>query len=234
MIRAMVGTVSHVLYAAIVFVALHILSSTPLRPVIVRAVGQGAYMGLFSLASFLLLGWLLWAYANAPFVAVWEPAAWTRHIPFAVMPFAFVLLTTGYFTPNPTAVMQDRALESGAPAQGIMRVTRHPIMWAIALWALSHLATNGDAASIILFGALALLALLGMKLIDWKKEEQMGAAFGPLALTTSAIPFRAAIEGRTTIDWAEIGWWKVLAGLVLYAAFILLHGWIIGVPAIGV
>lgn len=234
MIGAMVGTISDVLYAALAFVGLHILSSTPLRAAIVRAVGQGPYMGLFSLASFALIGWLCWAYANAPFVPVWDPAPWTRHIPYAVMPFAFILLTTGYFTPNPTAVMQDAALQADQPARGIMRITRHPIMWAIALWALSHLTTNGDAASIILFGALALLALVGTKLIDWKKEEQMGAAFGPLALTTSVIPFAAAIEGRTTIDWAEIGWWKVLAGLVLYAAFILLHGWIIGVPIVAV
>lgn len=234
MIPAMVGTVSHVLYAAILFVALHIFSSTPLRGAVVRTIGLGPYMGLFSLASFAALGWLGWAYAAAPYVPLWEPAAWTRYIPFAVMPFAFVLLTTGYFTPNPTAVMQDRALDAERPAQGIMRVTRHPIMWAIALWAVSHLAANGDAGSVILFGALALLALLGMKLIDWKKEEQMGAAFGPLMLTTSIVPFVAAIEGRTTIDWAEIGWWKVLAGLVLYAAFMLLHGWIIGVPVVAV
>lgn len=232
MIRDMVGTISHVLYAAIAFVALHILSSTPLRGYIVRTIGLRPYMGLFSLASFAALGWLVWAYGHAPFIAVWDPAPWTRGIPFAVMPFAFVLLTTGYFTPNPTAVMQDAELESGRPAQGIMRITRHPIMWAIALWAGSHLVANGDAASIILFGALGLLALVGMKLIDWKKEEQLGSAFGPLALTTSIVPFVAAIQGRTTIDWVEIGWWKVLAGLALYAAFILLHGWIIGVPAI--
>jgi len=229
MIGAMVGTVSHVLYAALLFVGIHMASSTPLRATIVRSVGERSYLGLFSLLSAIALVWLVWAYIAAPYEALWTPPAWTYHLPWAVMPIAFVLVVLGYTTPNPTAVMSEKRLEAHDPAPGVLKITRHPLMWGIALWALVHIPANGDKASLILFGSLAFTALVGMALIDRKKEDKLGSAWGPFALTTSAIPFLAAAQKRTRIVWGEIGWWKVLIGLGVFAGFALLHKWIIGV-----
>src|SRR5687768_12527809 len=62
----MTGTSDHVLYAAIVFLAIHLLPGTPLRGQAVRALGEGAYRGVFSLLSAVVLFWLAVAYANAP------------------------------------------------------------------------------------------------------------------------------------------------------------------------
>lgn len=228
----MVGGISHVVYAALIFIGIHLLSSTPVRATVIKSVGERAWLGLFSLAAALSLGWLLWAYGAAPREALWSAPDWARLLPWATMPLAFVLVVTGLATPNPAAAMGEKALEARDPAPGILKITRHPMMWGIALWALSHLPANGDKASVTLFGSFAFLALIGMRFIDRKKEEALGAAWGPFALTTSAIPFVAAIQGRAKIAWGEIGLWKVALGLAVYAAFAWFHAFFIGVSAL--
>src|SRR5215207_7028493 len=51
----MTGTSDHVLYAAIVFLAIHLVPGTPLRAQAVRAMGEGPYRGVFSLFSAIVL-----------------------------------------------------------------------------------------------------------------------------------------------------------------------------------
>jgi uncharacterized membrane protein len=110
-------------------------------------------------------------------------------------------------------------------------VTRHPFLWGTALWAASHLAANGDTASMIVMGGILALSLGGMKHIDLRREATLGAAWGPVALTTSTLPFAALATGRTTMDWKGIGWWRPALALALYAALLYLHPWIAGVGA---
>ncbi|MHA1569926.1 MAG: NnrU family protein [Alphaproteobacteria bacterium] len=228
----MVGTVSHVVYPALIFVAIHMASSTPLRASLVRALGERGYTGLFSLASAMSLGWMIWAYGAAPAESLWSTPGWSRLLIWVVMPFSTVLVVLGLTTPNPTMAMSESRLEAGDPAPGILKITRHPMMWGIVLWALSHIPANGDRASLVLFGTMAFTALVGMPLIDRKREESQGAAWGPFALTTSAIPFLAAIQGRTKIEWGNIRRPHVALGLVIFAALAFGHEWIIGVSAL--
>src|SRR3546814_6752710 len=78
------------------------------------------------------------------------------------MPVAAVLLVAGITTRSPTAVGGDAVLDDPRTVRGILTITRHPFLNATGLWALAHLAANGDLASILLFGALALLSYAGM------------------------------------------------------------------------
>lgn len=52
---------------------------------------------------------------------------------------------------------------------------RHPMLWGMVLWALSHLLVNGDLASLVLFGGLGLWAVAEMVLINragpWKRPK---------------------------------------------------------------
>ena len=57
----------------------------------------------------------------------------------------------------------------------------------------------------------------------------MGSDWGPVALTTSAIPFLAYIQGRTPIDWRGIGVARLAMGIALYALLLIAHEWAIGV-----
>lgn len=225
----MVGTLWHLAVATAVFVAVHAVSGTPLRMQAVAAMGERVWTGVFSLVSLLLFAWMIWAYGEAPTVVLWQSTVWTRWIPLLVMPVAFVLLIAGYATPNPTAVMSERVLASSEPAQGVLKVTRHPLMWSIALWALSHIPANGDAASLILMGSVALLALAGMRTIDAKVRRRDPEGWARLAAVTSAIPFVALAQGRCRLTLGEIGWVRIGAGLVLYALFLYLHSRVIGV-----
>ena len=214
--------------AAAVFLLTHYVASTPLRGVLVRAIGEDRYLGLYTAVSFLTLGWLVWAYARAPYSSVWlgdEFKPWA----VAIMPVALVLVACGVTTRNPSAVKQAGALRSMAEPVGILRVTRHPVMWGIALWALVHLIARGDTASILLFGSFLLLSLSGTVLIDARKGRTLGVEWKRFADVTSNVPFAAILGGRNRFRFEEIGWRRVLLGLALYAALLLAHPWLFGV-----
>ena len=227
----LVGTVSHVLIAGIVFVGVHILTSTPIRAALVKRIGEGGFRGAFSLLSLIIIIWLIQAYNVAPTEEVWPPQTWALHLPLTVMPIACIFLVFSLTNPSPS-MTTDAQFDKADPAPGFLKVTRHPMFWAIALWGIAHLLSNGDLASIYFFGTFIVLALLGMPLQDKKKEEQLGSRWGPFAMRTSIVPFVAAIQGRNDLKWSDLSWWRILAGLVLYAALLFLHPVVFGVSVL--
>ena len=111
-------------------------------------------------------------------------------------------------------------------------MTRHPVMWALGLWGLAHLAANGDLASTWFFGVVAALALGGTVLIDRKKRLALGSHWQRLAALSSNIPFAALATGRTRLRWRDVGVLRPLAALLLYAVLFLGHPIFTGVPVI--
>ncbi|MCH7539311.1 MAG: NnrU family protein [Proteobacteria bacterium] len=226
------GTLGEVALAALVFVGSHVLlSGTLLRGALAKRLSEGGFLVLYSAVAAATLIWLIIAYRDAPYVELWPTAAWARYLPLVVMPFASVLVVCAATTRNPTMVGGEMLGTDGDPAPGIMKVTRYPFMWSVVLWAAAHMVPNGDAATVILFSSLLALALAGMALIDRKRQRQ-GGAWRPIALTTSVVPFAAILAGRTHLTVAQIGWWRIAAGLALYAALLLAHGPVIGVRAL--
>jgi len=208
--------------ATVAFLVTHFVSSTPLRGALVRAIGEWPYRGLYSLVALATLAWMAMAYAAAPREILWPGL---RHLPSAVMPLAFVLIACG-FSRNPTIVGAEKLLRSEDPARGIIRVTRHPIMWGLILWAAAHLLARGDAKSLVFFGSFVLLAGLGTLAMDARKKSNPDWA--RFAAATSHVPFVAIAQGRNHIAWREIGWLRPLAGLVAFAGFFYLHPWLFG------
>ena len=208
--------------ATLVFLATHFVASTPLRPALARAIGEWPYRGVYSLVALAALAWMAIAYAAAPREILWTGL---RHLPSAVMPFAFVLIACGFWR-NPTIVGADKLLRSDDPARGMIRVTRHPIMWGIMLWAAAHLLARGDAKSLVFFGSFVLLGAAGTVLMDRRKTAVEG--WGRFAAVTSHVPFAAIVQGRNRIVWREIGWLRPLAGLAAFAAVFYLHPWLFG------
>jgi len=139
------------------------------------------------------------------------------------------LIVAGYMGPNPTAVGLDRLAKLEDGPKGIFRVTRHPILSAIALWAIVHIPASGQMTGIILQAAIGLLAIVGMNQIDRRKAREKGEAWQAYAQQTSAIPFAAIIRGRQRFVFSEIGWLPVIGGIGLYAILISAHPHIIGV-----
>ena len=226
------GLISLVI-AGIAFCGSHVLlSSTGLRGSLRDQLGERGFLAVYSLTALVTFAWFLMAYAHAPTILLWPRQMWMALVPIVVMPLATVLLVAGYTTPNPTAVGMERAARADDPAPGLLRVTRHPVMWAIGLWAVSHMIANGDLRSLLFFGAFAALSLGGTLLIDRKKRLALGSNWSRLAEVTSNLPFAALVTGRTRLRWRDISLLRVIAGLLLYAVLYNAHALIAGVPVV--
>jgi uncharacterized membrane protein len=213
------------LLAAAVFLTTHFVPSTPLRGVLIKTMGQGVYTGLYSLVAFAAIGWMSWAYNRAPVELLWQGPRW---LPAVVMPISFILLACGLFARNPTIVGADKLLKSPDPARGMIRITRHPIMWSFLLWALAHVLARGDLKSLIFFGSFAVLAGVGSLLMDRRKKQALGEDWQRFAAVTSNIPFAAILQGRNKLNAAEIGWRNPAIGLALTNRFLQAHAWLFG------
>ena len=224
------GAFNSLVAATVLFVGAHfLLTSHPVRTAMVEKFGK-LFLGFEVLVYLLSFLWMLTAYGNAPYYELWPSADWTRLVPAVVMPFAFVL-AAGLTTRSPTAVgLEDLARERN-PAPGILRITRHPVLWGVTLWALSHLLVNGDLATVVMIGGILLLSVGGMLHIDSRREKALGADWGPMKLTTSVLPFAAIATGRTTMDWKGLGWWRPVLGLLFFVAFVVGHEALIGVSS---
>lgn len=211
--------------ATLAFVVTHFVSSTPLRGAIAGAIGEKAWLGLYSLVAFATIGWMVWAYGKAALQPLWPGL---RLAPLAVMPFALALLVGGLMTRNPTAVMQERAMRSSEPARGMIRVTRHPLMWSFMLWAGAHILARGDLASLVFFGGFLVVAALGTVLIDARKRTSLGEDWKRFAAVTSNVPFGAIIAGHNRFVAGEIGWRVLVVAAVAYVALLAVHAALFG------
>ncbi|WP_374569920.1 NnrU family protein [Phenylobacterium sp.] len=229
---------TNLLAAAAFFVLIHLLiSGTRLRDAITGRIGEQAYMGAFSLASVAGLVWLIMAFGQARTQA-WNISYWpitpiTRHLQIGLQLIAMLLIVPGLTTPNPTSVRQEGALDRPDVVKGMVRITRHPFLWGVAIWALGHLLVNGERASIALFGSLLVLALLGTSSIDGKRKRALGEKWDAFAAQTSNVPFAAIAAGRQSLKLGEIGWWRIALGVIVWAALLVGHPYLFGVSATG-
>ena len=218
--------------AAAAFLFIHLaISGTRVRGWLTGAIGEGAYMGLFSLASIACLIWLGIAYAHAERGAnpvYWVASDITKWIQLVVTFVAFMLIVPGLLTPNPTSVRQEGQLQKPDAVRGILRVTRHPFLWGVALWAAGHLMVNGDLASLILFGSLLFLSVLGTASIDGKRRHALGETWTGFAAQTSGVPFAAIAAGRQTLKLGEIGWWRLGVAVIVWGALVFAHPFLFG------
>ena len=220
-----VNAFTQLLLACVVFLATHFVPSTPLRAVLVKALGQWGYTAVYSALAFFMIGWMGWAYGKAPVEPLWQGLRW---LPALATPLSFILLACGLFASNPTIVGMYRQLKNEDPARGMIRVTRHPVMWAFLIWAVAHVLARGDLKSLVFFGTFALLAGAGTLLIDARKAKTLGDNWARFAAVTSNLPFAAILQGRNRLDAKEIGWRNPAIGLALYAAFFWLHPMLFG------
>ena len=209
------------------------IASTSLRHELIGRVGERAYRAIYSLLAIMAFAWLITAWRAAPIVPLWSAGSGLRHLTLTLMPLAFLLLVCAVTAPNPTVVGQRPDPDAGAPASGIIRVTRHPFLWGVALWAALHFLANGDEASLVFFGTFLVLALAGTFLLDARRTRENAPGWGVFLQATSSIPLAAIVDGRQRFVVGEIGLWRVALALALYVLFVWWHPWLFGVSPLG-
>lgn len=225
---------SMLIAAAVVFLAIHLLiAGTPLRDAITGAIGEGPYLGLFSLASLGAIVWLALAFgaahASADNRVLFNLGRGAQDLAIPVVLIAFLIGVPGLMMPNPTSVGQSGAVSKEETVRGILRVTRHPFLWGVAIWSAIHLGANGDLASIILFGTFLALSVLGTFSIDAKRKRKMGDAWTAFASRTSNLPFAAIVSGRNSLKVGEYLDWRFLAAIAIFVVVLFAHARVIGV-----
>ncbi|OAJ57420.1 MFS transporter [Paraburkholderia ginsengiterrae] len=225
------GSTSAVAAAAIAFVGSHFLLSHPLRRPVVGAIGEAGFQGVYSLVAFLTLGWLVVAYRKAPLTApLWAAGDVLWAVVTVVMLIASILLL-GSLIRNPALPTGGRRSSFPEVALGVYAVTRHPMMWSLALWGLCHIAVYPVAKNIILAAAIVILALVGAALQDHKKEQLEPARWPEWESKTSYLPFAAIAAGRARLG--GFGLHALLGGLVVWLVATWAHqpltGWAAGI-----
>ncbi len=216
------------LLAAIFFAGIHLgVAGTTIRDRAIAALGQSGYRVAFSIATVVGLTWLVMAYNRAPYVVTWGMLEWWKPFAIILMLPASLLVVIGLTTPNPTAVAQENRLAQ--PPQGIVRVTRHPFLTGVGLWALVHLIGDGDVASLVFFAVWAVVALAGTVSIDRKRRRLLDGAWEPFAAQTSIVPFAAIAAGRNRFSPGEIGVWRWGAAVIVYVLMLVGHADVVGV-----
>jgi uncharacterized membrane protein len=143
-----------------IFFATHYFSAFRSRAEggLAHRLGRGPYMGLYSLLTLVGFVLMVWGFGNIkPWIPIWTPPNWTRHVAMALMLPAMILIVAAY-----------------APTGFMKKAVKHPMLTAVKLWALAHLIANGDLASIILFGAFLVYGVVDR--IAVKRRGDVGAA----------------------------------------------------------
>jgi uncharacterized membrane protein len=204
------------LFFAIAFLGTHFLLSHPLRDPLVRAVGEGPFRGIYSLVALITFGPMVYFYhrigREAP---LWDAGEAGWIVGTVLMWFASILLV-GSFIKNPA--LAGAPGPAGGPT-GVLRITRHPMMWSFAIWAAVHLMIIGMPKAMFLDGAIIILALAGAAGQDRKKARHMGEAWHEWTAETAFVPFTRALAYPGTV--------ALIGGTI----FFLLVTWVHPMPA---
>jgi uncharacterized membrane protein len=153
----------------IVFLGIHLVPTNPtLRSGLRDRFGASAYQIGFSAVSLLGFALIVFGYHKLQLLPgknpqLWVPPAWTKHVAFALMLPAMILLVAAY-----------------VPSR-IRTAAKHPMLLAVKIWALAHLLANGTLGAAVLF-----LSFLAYAVYDRISVKQRGAR-GPLGASAGGL-----------------------------------------------
>lgn len=117
------------------------------RQSVIDSRGEGAWKGIYTIASLAGFVLLVWGYGEARVSGsnefFYSGPTWLKHIVVLLMAPAMVFLVA-----------------SQLPAGRIKKALKNPMLVSVKTWAIAHLLVNGDLASILLFGTVLIWAVL--------------------------------------------------------------------------
>lgn len=154
--------------------------------------GELAWKGLFSVASLIGFGLLVWGFglARQQPVQLWSPPPAMRHLAALLTLVSFVLLAAAY-----------------VPGNGIKARLHHPMVLAAKVWALAHLLANGNLAHVVLFGSFLVWAIFNFSAAR-RRDRAAGTPYPPGSAGATAITVVAGLGA-----WIAFALW--LHGLLI-------------------
>ena len=133
---------STLLVGIILFFSIHTIPMLPdVKTALLVRLGENRFKGIFSLFAMAGFIAIVFGMGSAPFQPVWTPPSWSHQVTNLAMPVAFCLLVATYIPSN------------------FRRIIRNPMLSGVLLWSLAHLLSNGDLASILLFGSFGIFSV---------------------------------------------------------------------------
>lgn len=217
------------LASAAAFVGSHFILSHPLRRPLVAAMGEKGFLALYSVVAFATLGGMASVYPKAPETApLWNVGDGLWALATVLMLAASVMLL-GSLIRNPA--MPGASNAASAEARGVFGITRHPMMWAFAIWGVVHILVYPVTKNIIVAVAIIVLSLVGAALQDRKKAGLDPQGWTAWEGRTSYWPFAAIAQGRARFG--GFGAHALGGGLVFWLlatwAHIPMAGWAAGI-----
>jgi uncharacterized membrane protein len=208
--------------ASLAFVGTHFALSHPLRTPLVTRIGEKGFLPVYSLVAFATLGWMILSFRAAPGADL-PGSGEIGWIVSTVMTIPALVLFLGSLRNNPALPAPGAMAAGGREPAGVFAVTRHPMMWGFALWAISHIVLWWSVRTLIVASAVLFLALVGAHMQDRKKEALLGQAWSAWEAKTSYWPRWARLAGVGPVLWlVALALWLLITWSHIHAA---------GVPA---
>ncbi len=151
---------TYLILGLIIFLAVHSVRivADDWRTLARARIGERRWKGVFSIASLLGLGLIVWGFglARQQPVQLWSPPLGLRNIASLLTLTAFVLLAA-----------------AGVPGNMIKARLQHPLALAIMVLAFAHLLANGNSVHLVLFGSFLLWSLAAF-LVASKRDQRNG------------------------------------------------------------
>jgi uncharacterized membrane protein len=200
--------------ASIALVGTHFALSHPLRSTLVKAFGEGGFLGLYSLVAAACMVWMVFAFRAAPAADLGGATGEAGWIVSTVLTLPALVLFLGSLWRNPALPNPGAAKLATDTPRGVFAVTRHPMMWGFALWALSHLVLWWSWRTTIVASAVLVLALVGAHFQDRKKAALLGAEWSHWQAKTSYWPRWGRLFGAGGALWlAALAVWLLVTWL---------------------
>ncbi len=198
------------------------MSHLPWRTALVGRLGDRGFAGVYSLVAIGTFVPLVLAYSGQRHSG---PRLWQLSgVPglhacvIGIDLLAFALLATALVAPSPVS-MAGGAAKPG----GMLRVTRHPLFVAIALWATGHLLVTGYLSDVFFFGGFVLYALVGAAHQDQRKRLEDGGRLADFFAETSLLPLAAVMSRRSSLRPSELPWLTIALGIAMGIGVYRLH-----------
>lgn len=181
----------------VLFVGSHLALSHPLRDGLASRLGERGFQIVYSIVAIATFVLVVQAWRGMPpEPPLWEVGDALWIIASVLVLFASILFM-GSLIGNPALPAPSAAAAAQNAPRGVFAITRHPMMWGFALWAVAHIMVMPTEAQIILSGTIVFLALFGSAGQDGKKARLMGDSWRHWAARTSFVPFARQISGAT-------------------------------------